>query len=131
MKKKVLIQNPPQNPNDIEILGGKALDELTQIGKQEEKNRLSIEMASNLSVEAASSLAIRWIIITLGSAACVMIFLVVYMYSVLLISLTNYFSQNTSMLINFLTETWRTITSASAAAVPFLVYLLRKQTKDR
>ena len=120
MARKVIIQAPHQNPEDSEEWAGLAFDVIT---RERNKNRLS--------VEKASSLAIRCVIIVLGLAACVMIFFVVYMYSFLLIGLTKYFLQNTSMLIDFLEATWRTITSASAAAVPFLIYLLRKQTKER
>ena len=120
MKKKVLIQNPFQNPNDTETLRGKALSEFD---KQREENRLS--------VETQLSYATRLGIAALGVAICVLVVCLTIMYCVFILKLTIHFVDDVPMLINFLTETWHTITSASAAAVPFLIYLLRKETKDR
>ena len=120
MKKKVLIQNPSQNPNDTETLRGKALNEFD---KQREENLLS--------VETKLSQVTRWGIAALGVAICVLIVFLSVMYCVFIFRLTIHFFHNIPMLIDFLIETWRTITSASAAAVPFLVYLMRKETKDR
>ena len=120
---KVIVPEHPQDSKDSEILEVTAHDAFTQTGKRREENRLS--------VETKFSQATRWGIVALGGAICVLIICLAAMYCIFIARLTFHFFNDVPMLINFLTETWRTITSASAGAVPFLIYLLRKETKDR
>ena len=120
MARKIGTTAPPQNPEDSEKFEGKEFEDLA------EQKRKSL-----LSFEITLSRIVRWVIAALGAAICVLFACLMVMYCLFIIRLTSHFLDNVPMLINFLTETWRIITSASVTAVPFLIYLLRKQTKDR
>ena len=121
---KLIVPEHPQNSKDSEILEEAAYDTFNRTGKQQ-------RIENRLSVETKLSEAIRLGIAALGVAICVLIVCLAIMYCVLILKLTFHFFNDVPMLIKFLTATWHTITSASAAAVPFLIYLLRKETKDR
>ena len=120
MARKIGTTVPPQNPEDSEKFEGKEFEDLA------EQKRKSL-----LSFEITFSRVVRLGIAALGVSIFFLVACLTAMYCLFILRLTVHFFHDVPMLIDFLTETWRTITSASAAIVPFLIYLLRKEIEGR